>query len=111
LALGYTDRIAIEGKAMFEVSPRYILNQDQQPIAVQIPIEQFQQITGILEASGQVLLMREVKDEEVLEEDETWIQADLSNLGSHEPYDWRPGELEEGLPVKYVPGKGLMIDQ
>ena len=36
---------------MLEVYPRYILNQDHQPIAVQIPIEQFQQITGILEAS------------------------------------------------------------
>ncbi|MBW4513891.1 MAG: hypothetical protein KME11_01535 [Timaviella obliquedivisa GSE-PSE-MK23-08B] len=96
---------------MFEVYTRYILNQDHQPIAVQIPIEQFQQITGILEASGQVLLMREVIGEEVLEEDETWMQADLSSLGNHEPYDWQPGEREEGLPVKYVPGKGLTIDK
>ena len=96
---------------MFEVYTRYILNQDQQPIAVQIPIEQFQQITVILEASGQVLLMREVIGEEVSEEDETWMQSDLSSLGNHEPYDWQPGELEEGLPVKHVPGKGLMIDK
>ncbi|MCY7285668.1 MAG: hypothetical protein LH679_20000 [Cyanobacteria bacterium CAN_BIN43] len=96
---------------MLEVYPRYILNQDHQPIAVQIPIEQFQQITGILEASGQVLLIREVTGEEVSEEDETWMQADLSSLGSHEPYDWQPGELEEGLPIKYVSGKGLIIDQ
>lgn len=101
----------MEGKAMFEIYTRYILNQDQQPIAVQIPIEQFQQITEILEASGQVLLMREVTIEEVSEEDEAWMQADLSSLVNHEPYDWQPGELEEGLPVKYVSGKGLMIDK
>ena len=55
--------------------------------------------------------MREVIGEEVSEEDETWMQADLSSLGNHEPYDWQPGELEEGLPVKHVPGKGLMIDK
>jgi len=43
------------------------------------------------------------------EEDAAWLNSDLSNLGSYEPYDWQPGELEAGLPVKYVPGKGVVI--
>ncbi|OUL17650.1 hypothetical protein BV372_34800 [Nostoc sp. T09] len=38
-----------------------------------------------------------------------WLQTDLSNLGSYEPYDWQPGELGKGLPVKYVPGMGVVI--
>lgn len=43
------------------------------------------------------------------ESDEGWLETDLSNLGSYETYDWQPGELGEGLPVKYVPGKGVVI--
>ncbi len=38
-----------------------------------------------------------------------WLDNDLSNLGSYESYDWQPGELEEGLPVKYIPGEGVVI--
>lgn len=41
-------------------------------------------------------------------EDAAWLDSDLSHLGSYEPYDWQPGELEAGLPVKYIPGKGLL---
>ncbi|GAA6622507.1 hypothetical protein [Scytonema sp. NUACC26] len=41
--------------------------------------------------------------------DVEWLDTDLSNLGSYESYDWQPGELEEGLPVKYVPGEGVVI--
>lgn len=43
------------------------------------------------------------------EGDAAWLETDLSNLGSYEPYDWEPGELGEGLPVKYVPGVGIVI--
>ncbi|QFS46740.1 DUF2281 domain-containing protein [Nostoc sphaeroides] len=38
------------------------------------------------------------------ESDAGWLETDLSNLGSYEPYDWHPGELDKGLPVKYVEG-------
>lgn len=41
--------------------------------------------------------------------DDDWLESDLSNLGSYEPYEWQPGELDEALPVKYVPGKGIII--
>ncbi len=44
-----------------------------------------------------------------LEEDIAWLDSDLSNLGSYEPYDWQPGELEAGLPIKYIPGQGVVI--
>ena len=32
--------------------------------------------------------------------DAGWLESDLSNLGSYEPYDWQPGELDKGLPIK-----------
>ncbi len=50
-----------------------------------------------------------VASEQLLEEDKNWLEADLSNLGSYEPYDWQPGEIDEGLPVKHLPGKGIVI--
>ncbi|WP_334840712.1 DUF2281 domain-containing protein [Nostoc sp.] len=38
------------------------------------------------------------------ESDAGWLETDLSNLGGNEPYDWQPGELDKGLPVKYIEG-------
>ena len=43
------------------------------------------------------------------ESDTGWVETDLSNLGSYEAYDWQPGELNQGLPIKYVPGMGVVI--
>ncbi len=50
---------------------------------------------------SQLSVVSEELDEE---SDAGWLETDLSNLGSYEPYDWQPGELDKGLPVKYVPG-------
>ena len=44
-------------------------------------------------------------------EDLAWLNSDLSNLGAYEPYEWAEGELEEGKPVRYIPGKGLVIEE
>lgn len=43
------------------------------------------------------------------ESDAGWLETDLSNLGRYEAYDWQPGELDKGLPIKYVPGMGVVI--
>lgn len=51
------------------------------------------------------------QQEELEEQDREWLDSDLSNLGSYEPYDWQPGELEIGKPVRYVPGVGLVIEE
>ena len=47
-----------------------------------------------------------VSEELDKESDAGWLETDLSNLGSYEPYDWQPGELDKGLPIKHVPGIG-----
>lgn len=43
------------------------------------------------------------------QEDAAWLESDISNLGDYEPYDWQPGEIDEGLPVEYIPGVGVVI--
>ena len=43
--------------------------------------------------------------------DQAWLDSDLSNLGAYEPYEWAEGELEQGKPVKYIPGKGFVIEE
>ena len=43
------------------------------------------------------------------EEDITWLETDLSNLGEYELYEWQPGELEQGLPVEIDLQKGIVI--
>lgn len=40
------------------------------------------------------------------QEDTDWLESDLSSLGSYEPYEWQEGELEEGLPVKFIAETG-----
>jgi len=38
------------------------------------------------------------------------MDADLSRLGEHEPYDWGvEGPPETVNPIRYVPGQGLMV--
>lgn len=43
-------------------------------------------------------------------EDRDWMESDLSHRGGFEPYEWEEGELEEGQPVRYEPGVGLLVE-
>ena len=36
------------------------------------------------------------------QEDTDWLEIDLSSLDNYEPYEWQEGELQEGLPVKFI---------
>lgn len=51
-----------------------------------------------------------VEVETMDQQDRDWLEADLSHLSEFETYEWEEGELEEGQPVKYVPGVGLVIE-
>ncbi|MBF2005894.1 hypothetical protein ACF3DV_17510 [Chlorogloeopsis fritschii PCC 9212] len=57
---------------MLEITKNYVMDENQQPIAVQIPIADFEKIEEILENYGLVQLMEESKDEERLSKDEAW---------------------------------------
>jgi hypothetical protein len=43
------------------------------------------------------------------QEDRSWMESDLSNLGEFEPYEFKEGDLERGDPVEFVPGLGFVI--
>ncbi|MCC5641907.1 hypothetical protein LC607_02795 [Nostoc sp. CHAB 5824] len=55
---------------MLEVHKHYVLDENQRPIAVQIPIAEFEKIEEILEDYGLAKLMEEVEEEEALSKDE-----------------------------------------
>lgn len=43
------------------------------------------------------------------EEDEVWLDRDLSRLGEYGPYIFEPGELESYTPIEYIPGQGFIL--
>ncbi|MFN6478873.1 hypothetical protein [Nostoc sp. DedQUE07] len=55
---------------MLEVHKNYVLDENQQPIAVQIPIAEFEKIEEILEDYGLAKLIDEVEEEKPLSKDE-----------------------------------------
>ncbi|BAY85495.1 hypothetical protein NIES267_49950 [Calothrix parasitica NIES-267] len=55
---------------MLRITKNYIIDENQQPIAVQIPIAEFQKIEEILEDYGLGKLIEEVEGEERLSKEE-----------------------------------------
>jgi len=55
---------------MLEVNKNYVLDSNQQTIAVQIPIAEFEKIEEILEDYGLAQLMEEASDDETLNKEE-----------------------------------------
>jgi hypothetical protein len=67
----YGSAIAYLGATrMLEIHKNYVLDENQQPIAVQISIAEFEKIEEILEDYGLAKLMEEIEDEERLSKDE-----------------------------------------
>lgn len=57
---------------MLEITKNYVMDENQQPIAVQIPIVDFEKIEEILENYGLIKLMAKSEDDEPLPKDEAW---------------------------------------
>ena len=55
---------------MLEINKNYVLDTNQKPIAVQIPIAEFEKIEEILEDYGLVQLMEEVENDDILSKQE-----------------------------------------
>ncbi len=55
---------------MLEINKNYVLDTNQKPIAVQIPLAEFEKIEEILEDYGLAQLMDEVEDDEILNQEE-----------------------------------------
>jgi hypothetical protein len=54
----------------------YVTDENQQPIAVQIPIEEFNRLEEILEDAGLLKMIEEVQNDEVLSSEEGWKYYD-----------------------------------
>ncbi|WP_017292647.1 hypothetical protein [Geminocystis herdmanii] len=55
---------------MLQINKNYVLDSEKKPIAVQIPITEFEKIEEILEDYGLVKLIEEVEDEQPLSKDD-----------------------------------------
>ena len=67
---------------MIEIHKKIVLDEDQRPIAVQVPIEEFERLEEVIENYGLSKLMDEVKDEETLsvEEAKTYYKSLKTNV-------------------------------
>jgi hypothetical protein len=93
---------------MLEINPIYVFDDQQHPVAVHIPIGQFQQIEAILKETGHWVEM--VTAASPTAEDIAWLDADLAPDLADDRYDWQEGELEVGVPVKFIPGVGIVVE-
>jgi RelB Antitoxin alpha helical domain len=55
---------------MLEINKNYVLDNNQKPIAVQIPIAEFEKIEEIIEDYGLGKLMEEVENDETFSKEE-----------------------------------------
>jgi hypothetical protein len=62
---------------MLQINKNYILDQNQKPIAVQIPMTEFEQIEEILENYGLAQLMEEVETHKILSKHEALKYLEL----------------------------------
>ena len=62
---------------MLKIHKNIVLDENQKPIAVQIPIEEFERLEEVIENYGLAKLMNEVKDDErlSLEEARSYYQS------------------------------------
>jgi hypothetical protein len=60
----------LESTLMLEINKNYVLDTNQKPIAVQIPIAEFKKIEEILEDYGLAQLMKEVENDAILNKEE-----------------------------------------
>lgn len=69
---------------MLEIHKNIVLDEEQKPIAVQIPIEEFERLEEVIENYGLAKLMDEVSDEEQLtvQEAKSLYKSLKENVGS-----------------------------
>ena len=67
---------------MLEIHKKIVLDEDQRPFAIQIPIKEFERLEEVLENYGLSRLMDEVKDEDKLsvEDAKTYYKSLKANV-------------------------------
>jgi len=62
---------------MLQISKNYVLDENHQPIAVQIPLDEFEKIEEILENYGLAKMIEEVEEEENLSKNQALKYLEL----------------------------------
>jgi hypothetical protein len=62
---------------MLEINKSYVLDKDQNPIAVQIPMAEFEKIEEILEDYGLGKLIEEVENDQILDKEKALQYLEL----------------------------------
>ncbi|NCR46372.1 MAG: hypothetical protein GPJ03_23215 [Microcystis aeruginosa G13-01] len=62
---------------MLEINKSYVLDKDQNPLAVQIPIAEFDKIEEILEDYGLEKLIEEVENDQILDKEKALQYLEL----------------------------------
>ncbi|MEW6619400.1 MAG: hypothetical protein AB1422_08720 [bacterium] len=67
---------------MLEVHKRIVLDENQRPFAIQIPIEEFERLEDVIENYGLSKMMGEVKDDEKMSVEEAreyygWLKTNV----------------------------------
>ncbi|MFN9734985.1 MAG: hypothetical protein ACK544_13870 [Microcystis sp.] len=62
---------------MLEINKSYVLDKDQNPLAVQIPIAEFDKIEEILEDYGLGKLIEEVENDQILDKEKALQYLEL----------------------------------
>ncbi|MGK7938024.1 MAG: hypothetical protein AB4206_19830 [Xenococcaceae cyanobacterium] len=57
---------------MLEIKKSYVVDENQNPIAVQIPLDDFKKIEEVIENFGLAKLIEETEDEELLSGEEAY---------------------------------------
>jgi len=67
---------------MLEIHKKIVLDEDERPFAVQIPIEEFERLEEVIENYGLCKLMDEVADDEKLsiEEARTYVVGEKAHM-------------------------------
>jgi hypothetical protein len=65
-----------------------------------IPDERLDEVLDFLNS------LLQSKENSQAQQDRDWLESDLSGLESYDAYEWQEGELQEGLPVKFVAETG-----
>jgi hypothetical protein len=106
-------RLAEAGRSVSRTTLYRLANEQPERIDLEVAgrvLWGLEQLTGKHYSVSDLLEYEVASEPEPLDdESKAWLESDLSRLGEFDPYEWEEGELDEGEPVHYDPGKGLLV--
>ena len=107
-------RLAAAGRSVSRNTLYRLANEQPERIDLEVAgrvLWGLEQLTGKHYSVTDLLEYKPLDESGAEDDDRAWLDADLSRLGEIEPYDWGEGEADEGEPLRFVPGHGLVIGE